>query len=214
MKRRFNRGVRPTGAALEKLLRFTRPFESGFPLSRDGPLRAIGHRPEFSSITRQRRAKKDLAMKLPWVKWFPADWFSDPEIRRLPLIAKGLWHEALMAMMLSDAFELTGTPQELSRVIGCSISDFNEAFRHLLRYRACDCHAAPDGSVTLMSRRLKRLANSRQAAALRKHKQRSHAPCHAEVPSASASASVIEGIGVQRKKVTFWSVVSQKWLPK
>src|SRR5437899_2336106 len=95
-----------------------------------------------------------------------------------------------MAMLLTDTYKLTGTVEELSRVVGCSTTEFEQGLSALESHKACDCHRAKNGIVTLMSRRLERAFKSRVDARLRKQRERCHGECHANVPSASASASV------------------------
>src|SRR5664279_3080026 len=40
--------------------------------------------------------------KLPWMKFYPADWRADPALRMCSLAARGLWMEMLAVMHESD----------------------------------------------------------------------------------------------------------------
>ena len=45
---------------------------------------------------------KPDARKLPWMKFYPADWRADPALRMCSLAARGLWMEMLSIMHEAD----------------------------------------------------------------------------------------------------------------
>jgi hypothetical protein len=127
-------------------------------------------------------------LKYPWVKWFPADWLADDEVRKTTPAARGLWAEALNRMYNSESFELVGTPAELARQLRFSEAEFDAALSDLVRTNAA-CHSERNGLVTLRSRRLERLYNQRIGARLRKQLSRQSQASHKNVTSASVSVS-------------------------
>ena len=44
------------------------------------------------------------AKRLPWFKWYPADWRADPKLRMCSLAARGLWIELLGFMHEADPY--------------------------------------------------------------------------------------------------------------
>lgn len=90
-------------------------------------------------------------------------------------------------MYNSDTYALSGTPEELSRVLRCDVAEFNIAMSDLAKHNAAVLERR-NGIVTITSRRLERLHKSRESGRLRKHNQRERQKCHAKVPSAYTSA--------------------------
>jgi hypothetical protein len=127
-------------------------------------------------------------LKLPWIKWFPTDWLSDAELSKTTLLGRGLWIEALNAMYNSDTHTLSGSPEELSRVLRCSVAEFDTALIDLQHHNAAIV-GVRNGVVTLTSRRIERMLKKRKQGSLRVSKFRSNRGCNAESASASASAS-------------------------
>lgn len=139
---------------------------------------------------------------LPWVKWFPAAWLSDPALSRCSPATRGVWIDALNAMMLTDAYALRGTLAELAQICRCSVEDFRSAVRELQAYDAARITWEADGRrVEIVSRRLLRQAEisalRRQAAQARhiKHPARGRAWSLEECWNAAA------GIGLTREMV-------------
>jgi 5-methylcytosine-specific restriction endonuclease McrA len=100
-------------------------------------------------------------LKYPWVKWFPADWLADGEIAKVSPAARGLWFEILNCMMHSSTDTLEGTPEELSRVLRCSLPELSSALEELKPVRVCDLEVR-NGRVKFTSRRLHREAKVRE----------------------------------------------------
>jgi hypothetical protein len=65
-------------------------------------------------------------MSDPWMKWYPADWRSDPRLRMCSLAARGLWQEMLCVMHEATprGFLLVNgnapTDRQLAGLAGCS----------------------------------------------------------------------------------------------
>ena len=101
-------------------------------------------------------------------------------------------------MYNSNTFTLSGTPEELARVLRCSVSEFTSALQDLSIHNAAVLDTRHN-VVTLISRRLQRLHKSRESMRLRKQSQRERQKCHTQVTSASVSASIPVGIGDRGK---------------
>jgi hypothetical protein len=77
--------------------------------------RNFGH--DFSNYVQRRAA---IMTSLPWMKFYPADWRSDPALRMCSLAARGLWMEMLAVMHESS-------PRGLLLINGKSISNLQLA---------------------------------------------------------------------------------------
>ncbi len=132
--------------------------------------------------------------KLPWRKWYPADWLSDEQVGRTTPAARGLWVECLNVMLNTNSYQVQGTPAALARMLRFTVDEFNKALRDLRSTTAAEvdvtiCNPPSKQVVTIISRRLKQELNNRERIRLAVSKLRSNKPCNAQVTSASASAS-------------------------
>lgn len=69
--------------------------------------------------------------QLPWVKWFCSDWLSDPCLSRCCPATRGIWKDAVDAMICSSAATLSGTLAALARVCRCSELEMQQALLEL-----------------------------------------------------------------------------------
>jgi len=69
--------------------------------------------------------------ELPWKKWFPQDWLSDPRLTHCSPATRGIWADAVSSMMLFGEDHLTGTDAYLARVCRCSEADIATAHQEL-----------------------------------------------------------------------------------
>lgn len=117
--------------------------------------------------------------------WFPLDfkiWRTDSTLRRCSLETRGFWIEALCVMHESDTYQLEGSLAELARLLGCDSAEVMRCAVELQRTKTADVTLG-NGSVTLVSRRLKRELSDREQTRLRVQKYR----CNADVTAHSNS---------------------------
>ena len=131
--------------------------------------------------------------ELPWRKWFPQDWLSDPGVTVCSPATRGIWADAICSMMLSCKYEIHGTPEALSRICRCSADEFMNAVDELCSTGSAEVEKQ-DGSIIVTNRRMKREANiseiRRKAGKSPKSTRNKHeAKVQASSASASASAS-------------------------
>lgn len=99
-----------------------------------------------------------MAGKLPWMKFFPADWLSDEKLRACSIETRGLWIDILSHMHKNDRrgyLQLNGSPvslDQLARMTGCSTEQATRCVAELLDSGVAS--ALADG--TLYSRRMLR----------------------------------------------------------
>jgi hypothetical protein len=101
---------------------------------------------------------KREAGKLPWMKFYPADWRADPALRMCSLAARGLWMEMLSIMHEADprgSLLINGKPigtKQLASLCGATV---RETIAFLNELDAAGVFSrAEDG--TIFSRRMKR----------------------------------------------------------
>ena len=93
-------------------------------------------------------------MKLPFIKWFPADWMADTAM--LSPSTRGIWFDLLNVMWQMDhADKLSGTLAELARAGRCDVAQMRTAIDEITRFRVANV-GERDGIVTVVCRRFKR----------------------------------------------------------
>jgi hypothetical protein len=101
---------------------------------------------------------KPDARKLPWMKFYPADWRADPALRMCSLAARGLWMEMLSIMHEADprgSLLINGNTigdKQLASLCGASVREIIALLAEL--EMAGVFSRAADG--TIFSRRMKR----------------------------------------------------------
>lgn len=76
--------------------------------------------------------------KLPFIKFFPADWLSDEKLRACSLEARGLWIDLVCMMHKNDRrgyLQLNGspvTPEQIARMTGCSAEQATRCIAELV----------------------------------------------------------------------------------
>lgn len=132
-----------------------------------------------------------------WMKWFVGDWLRDPAVSALSPATRGIWFDALCCMDDLDTYKLTGTARQWITWCRCTPDEFSTAVDELREWDVCevitsgnvtDGHSLSRANVTLVSRRRKRLHETRESARIRKQKQRERdgdsdtsQECHAEM---------------------------------
>ena len=101
-------------------------------------------------------------------------WRTDTALRRCSLETRAFWLECLCIMHEMDEYEVSGTYDELSRLIGCDADAVGRCAIELQRTKTADVTLG-NGIVTLLSRRMKRELKGKKQNALRVQKHRSNA---------------------------------------
>lgn len=97
-------------------------------------------------------------MKNPWMKFYPADWRSDPALRMCSLTARGLWVEMLCVMHEAEPYGhllvagKSPSPQQLSVLLGADLKTISAALAELVEAGV----VSQDGQGVYLSRRMVR----------------------------------------------------------
>jgi len=148
--------------------------------------------------------------KLPWVKWSPSDWASEPGLRVCCAATRGIWFELVNTMLLTESHFVSGTAEELSRIAFCKIPEMQTAVVELLQFGVAivDIKSmAVEGdqpsdyiqntNIIITNRRLLRqfeISNLRRDAVNKRYTKNLQAPLHTSA-SASYSPSEVGGVG-------------------
>lgn len=94
--------------------------------------------------------------KRPSFQFYPGDWMKDPALSMCAPATRGIWVDLLCAIHeLDHAGQVTGTPEQLSRLCRCSVAQFVDALSEIKLTRSADV-SERNGIVTVTSRRMKR----------------------------------------------------------
>lgn len=94
--------------------------------------------------------------KRPSFQFYPGDWMKDPALSMCEPATRGIWVDLLCAIHeLDHAGQVTGTPEQLSRLCRCSVAQFVDALTEIRLTRSADV-SERNGIVTVTSRRMKR----------------------------------------------------------
>lgn len=108
--------------------------------------------------------------KLPFLQFYPGDWLKDPKLSMCSPATRGIWIDALAAMHESDrSGVLTGSPDQLARVLRCSPSDVQVAARELMTTGTANVRES-NGLITLENRRMLRESKERKQSNLRQER--------------------------------------------
>lgn len=137
--------------------------------------------------------------KAPSFQFYPSDWLSAPEVRRISPMARGIWIDLLCFMWKeNEQGKLTCTIFELARMTGATLEEAIQFLREAQKHELCDLKISGDVTnghteVTLVNRRMHSEWKEKESARLRKQKQRKSQGCptsgHTEVTSYSSSSS-------------------------
>jgi uncharacterized protein YdaU (DUF1376 family) len=93
--------------------------------------------------------------KQPYIPLYVGDYLKDT--RMLPLSVRGAWVDILLFMWDAPVRgEITGTLQEISRMIGCDSSEAKFALDLLKQKNTATINLLPSGEYQIISRRMKR----------------------------------------------------------
>lgn len=112
-------------------------------------------------------------------------------LRRCSLETRGFWLEMLCAMYEQDVFRITGTYEELGQLASCSEAIAARSCVELKAKNVADVTLG-NGSVTLLSRRLKRELTSKENTRLRVQRHRGNADVTVQSKSKSNKKEIRE----------------------
>lgn len=109
-----------------------------------------------------------------WFKFEHTAWLTDEALSQCSLETQGFWIRCICVMQKSGLPEIAGTVNQVARLIGVFPEELLRCAIDLKNTKAADVTLG-NGSVTLMSRRLKRLISDREQTRLRVRKHRGNA---------------------------------------
>lgn len=108
-----------------------------------------------------------------WFKFEWDAWLGDTDLSRCSLETQGLWIRCIALMHKMGVCKITGTVDEVRRLLGVLPEELVRSAEELRRTDTADVEIRHN-IVTLKSRRLERVENKRVSANIRKQKSRSH----------------------------------------
>ena len=76
--------------------------------------------------------------ELPWVKWFPTCWASEPGLRQCETATRAIWFEAINTMFLQSSGSVSGTIEELALMLHCRTSQMHLALAEMRKFKIAD----------------------------------------------------------------------------
>lgn len=116
----------------------------------------------------------------PFMKFYVADWISDPNLAMCSSTTRGVWIDVLCAMHTNGSGELTGTVDQLARIGRCSSDEMRAAIAELESTKTASV-TERNGIITLVSRRIARDVKARKGNALRQSRFRETQKSNEEV---------------------------------
>lgn len=129
-------------------------------------------------------AKGNWWFKLEW-----SDWLSDEKLNLCSFETQGFWMRCICIMHRSDQYELTGTIDQLRRLLGCLPEEVTRCASDLKNNGAADVRFG-NGEVSIKSRRLEREHKAREQNRLYVAKHREKDECKVDVRRQSKSKSL------------------------
>lgn len=147
-------------------------------------------RRQGADAAKERRGRTRMAGKLPYIPFYTGDWLKDPELSLCAPATRGVWIDLLCAMHNAGCSgELRGTPEQLARAARCSTADIAQALTDLQTTGAADV-TERNGVVTVVNRRMHRVAKSRHTDKLRQRRRRMsrsrHGPVTGDISDSSS----------------------------
>lgn len=123
-----------------------------------------------------------------WFKFEFGKWRNDTALRRCSLTTRGFWIDCICAMREAGVSELSGSPEEIARLLGCFPEEVTRCAEELKRTNTADVTLGND-CVTLKSRYIARERKVKELTKLRVRKHRQTDECNAAVTIQSKSKS-------------------------
>lgn len=89
------------------------------------------------------------------MKWFPTNWSSEPGLAMCEAATRGIWIDAINAMMLNNTDHISGTVEQLSRICRCRPSQMDLAVAEIKNFGIGEV-SEQNGCITVACRRLSR----------------------------------------------------------
>ena len=112
-------------------------------------------------------------------------WLSDEKLGRCLPGTRGIWFDALCAMHKSAAATLSGSPETLSRILRCTVSDLQSAIGDLKLTDAAEVRETSAGEIMLINRKMQRELREREQERKKKAVQREKQASRELVPVVS-----------------------------
>jgi hypothetical protein len=138
-----------------------------------------------------------------WFQFHFKDWRTDSALHRCSLETRGLWIEVLCVMHETDAAELSGTRNELARLLGVLPEELARCLIELKNTKTANVTEC-NGIVTLLSRRRNRELSDKEQTRLRVQRHRGNASVTNKVKVISKSKKE------EKKKIA--AATDQEWL--
>ena len=101
----------------------------------------------------------------PFLKFYVADWLSDPQLARCAPATRGIFMDALCIMHETGKATVRGTPDQLCQILRCGPAALEAAYRDLNETGAADV-SRDVSTISITSRRRKRdLKKAKECAA-------------------------------------------------
>jgi hypothetical protein len=128
--------------------------------------------------------------KQPAIQFYTGDWMKSADLAMCSPATRGIWIDAICAMHDSDrSGTLAGTPDQLVRVLRCSLPELQAAIAELKATGTAGV-TERNGVVTLTNRRMKAIYDARVATRERVRKHRCNGDRNEDVtPYSSSSVS-------------------------
>lgn len=124
--------------------------------------------------------------KAPAFQFYVKDWLSDPQLKMASHSTKGIWADMLCFMWEAPSRgELSGTEDELIRLVGANPEDMSRFFAEAERLGFCYYVTDHNKIVTLRNRRMYREEKRRKNNAERQQRYRDNHQCDEEVTTPS-----------------------------
>jgi hypothetical protein len=146
-----------------------------------------------------------------WFKFEYRVWQSDPELSVCSLGARGFWLEIISAMHSQDVHMITGSYEKLARLARCESSEVAKYVVELKEANAANVTLG-NGTVTLVSRRLKRAVTDRKKTRLRVAKHRCNDDVTPDVTDRVRSKSKSKSKSKKEKKKNVAAATDSEWL--
>jgi hypothetical protein len=119
--------------------------------------------------------------ELPWVKWYPQNWSSEPGLSLCDAATRGIWIDAINAMMLTRNGKIVGSLEALSRLCRCRPAQMQVALLEIAQYDIGTVAHQQDGNIIVTCRRIDRelaIKGLRSKAGRISATKRQHTPQH------------------------------------
>lgn len=137
--------------------------------------------------------------KAPAFQFYTGDWMKDAQLGKCSPATRGIWIDAMCAMHDSDrSGTLAGTPDQLIRVLRCSLAELRAAIAELKATGAADV-TERNGSVTLVNRRMQRDYRERLMTRERVKRHRCNGVGNADVSPSSSTSSSTSVVSTKRE---------------